>query len=241
MPADKAAITVNQLMDHSSGLPDIVGANSSPIDYVPDTDYQPVSRDEIVRRALHAKLIFSPGEKSEYSNIGYSLLGAIIEIASGQSYEAYVHDRIFRPAGMARTGYLIPNWKNGELAVGYYKGQRWGTPLEHPWIGDGPSWNLRANGGMLSTVQDLYKWIQALEGNKILTPAATQKFFNLYVHKNKRGARTMGAAGSNDVFDASYLWYVDEHRLLIMLTNSDQYRAEKMIPDLAKEMRRIRP
>ena len=50
----------------------------------------------------------------------------------------------------------------------------------------------------------------------------------------------MGAAGSNDVFDASYLWYIDEHRVLIMLTNSDQYRAEKMIPDLAKEMLRIR-
>jgi hypothetical protein len=42
------------------------------------------------------------------------------------------------------------------------------------------------------------------------------------------------------IFDASYLWYLDEHRTLIMLTNSDQYRAEKMIPDLAKEMRRIR-
>jgi len=240
-PQAKAAITVNQLLAHSSGLPDIVEGTSSAVEYTPDFDYQPVSRDEIVRRALHAKLIFSPGEKSEYSNIGYSLLGAIIEIASGQGYEAYVHDHIFRPAGMSRTGYLIPGWTNGQLAVGYYKGERWGTPLEHPWIGDGPSWNLRANGGMLSTVGDLYKWIQALEGNSILTPSAKQKFFDLYVHKNKRGTRTMGAAGSNDVFDASYLWYVDEHRLLIMLTNSDQYRAEKLIPDLAKEMVRIRP
>jgi len=49
----------------------------------------------------------------------------------------------------------------------------------------------------------------------------------------------MGAAGSNDVFDACYLWYLDEHRLLIMLTNSDAWRAEEMIPDLAKRMRRI--
>jgi len=240
VPADKAAITLNQLLDHSSGLPDIVDVTSSPVEYTPDFDYQPVSRDEIVRRALHAKLIFSPGEKSEYSNLGYSLLGAIVEIVSGQGYEAYVHDHIFRPAGMSRTGYRIPGWTNGQLAVGYYKGKRWGTPLDHPWMVDGPSWNLRANGGMLSTVQDLYKWIQALEANTLLAPPAKQKFFDLYVHKNKRGTRTMGAAGSNDVFDASYLWYVDEHRVLILLTNSDQYRAEKMIPDLAKEMVRIR-
>lgn len=240
VPADKSTLTVSELLDHSSGLPDIVDANSAPIDYTSDFDYQPVSRDEIVRRALRATLIFAPGKKSEYSNLGYSLLGAIIEKVSGEGYEAYVQDHILRSAGMSRTGYLIPGWKSGELAVGYHKGERWGTPLEHPWLADGPSWNLRANGGMLSTVQDLYKWIQALEGNTLLTPAAKQKFFDLYVHRNKRGTRTMGAAGSNDVFDASYLWYVDEHRVLIMLTNSDQYRAEKLIPDLAKEMLRIR-
>lgn len=240
VPPDKGRITVNELLDHSSGLPDFVAADSAVTEYTPDLDYQIVSRDEIVRRALHATLIFPPGKKSEYSNLGYSLLGAIIEKVSGQGYEAYVQDHIFRPAGMARTGYLIPGWKNGELAVGYYKGERWGTPLEHPWMADGPSWNLRANGGMLSTVQDLYKWIQALEGNELLRPVEKEKFFGLYVHRNKRGTRTMGAAGSNDVFDASYLWYIDEHRVLIMLTNSDHYRAEKMIPDLAKEMLRIR-
>jgi CubicO group peptidase (beta-lactamase class C family) len=240
VPPDKAMITVNQLLDHSSGLPDIVSADSAAADYTPDFDYELVSRDEIVRRALHATLIFAPGKKSEYSNLGYSLLGAIIEKVSGQGYEAYVHEHILRPAGMTRTGYRVPGWQKGELAVGYYKGERWGTPLDHPWLADGPSWNLRANGGMLSTVQDLYKWIQALEANTILAPAAKQKFFGLYVHRNKRGTRTMGAAGSNDVFDASYLWYVDEHRVLIMLTNSDQYRAEKMLPGLAREMLRIR-
>lgn len=50
----------------------------------------------------------------------------------------------------------------------------------------------------------------------------------------------MGAAGSNTIFDASYLWYLDENRLLIMLTSSDAWRAEKMIPDLASKLRRIR-
>jgi CubicO group peptidase (beta-lactamase class C family) len=240
VPPDKAMITVKQLLDHSSGLPDFVGADSAVADYTPDFDYQLVARDELVRRAMHSTLIFAPGQKSEYSNLGYSLLGAIIEKVSGQGYEAYVQEHIFQPAGMTRTGYRLAGWKNGELAVGYYKGKRWGTPTDHPWLADGPSWNLRANGGMLSTVQELSKWIQALDGNTLLTPAAKQKFFALYVHRNKRGTRTMGAAGSNDVFDASYLWYVDEHRLLIMLTNSDEYRAEKMIPDLAGEMLRIR-
>jgi len=241
VPSDKSRITIDQLLSHSSGLPDIVDASLHPVEYSPDFDYEPVTRDEIVRRALHAALIFRPGEKSEYSNLGYSLLGVVIEKASGKGYEQYVFESIFKPAGMTRTGYKLPEWKSGELAVGYYKGKAWGTPVDHPWLSDGPSWNLRANGGMLSTVLDLYKWIQALERGDILDGRAKEHFDSLFFHRNQRGARTMGAAGSNEVFDACYLWYVDEKRVLIMLTNNDQYRAEKVIPDLAREMRRIRP
>ena len=240
-PPDKINITVQELMEHTSGLPDIVDADSRPVDYTPSFDYEPVSRDEIVSRALHAKLKFSPGQKSEYSNLGYSLLGVIIEMTSGQTYERYLQEHLFGPAGMTRTGYLAPDWKQDELAVGYFKGARWGTPLDHPWLQDGPSWNLRANGGMLSTVQDLYKFIQALDGDTVLRADVKQKYFQFGVKKNARGARTLGGAGSNEVFDAAFLWYLDEHRALIMLTSSDDYRAERMIPDLARELRRIQP
>jgi CubicO group peptidase (beta-lactamase class C family) len=241
VPATEASLTIQTLLDHSSGLPDIVDVHSKPVDYTPDFDYEPVSRDEIVNRALHAQLIFSPGQKTGYSNLGYSLLGVIIEIASGQTYEQYLQEHIFRPAGMTRTGYTLPGWKRDDLAVGYYKGARWGTPLDHPWLQDGPSWNLRANGGMLSTVRELYKFIQALDRDDVLRGDAKQKYLQLSVHKNARGTRTMGGAGSNEVFDAAFLWYLDEHRALIMLTSSDRHRAEKMIPDFAREMRRIRP
>jgi CubicO group peptidase (beta-lactamase class C family) len=240
-PADKSRITVQQLLTHTSGLPDIVDAGSKPLSYSPDFDYEPVSRDEIVRRAMNAQLLSAPGEKSRYSNLGFSLLGVIIELAAGEPYEQFVRKTIFEPAGMTRTGYLAPGWTTAGLAAGYRGNDRWGTPLEHRWLADGPSWNLRANGGMLSTTGDLAKWIHALEGATLLTTGEKKAFFDLTVHVNKRGARTMGAAGSNDVFDACYLWYLDEHRLLVMLTNSDAWRAEEMIPDLAKRMRRIRP
>jgi CubicO group peptidase (beta-lactamase class C family) len=240
-PPDKAPITVQQLLTHSSGLPDIVDANWNPLAYVPDFDYIPVSRNEIVQRAMSAKLLFKPGEKSVYSNLGFSLLGGIIEIASGEPYEQFLRKTIFEPAGMNRTGYLGPGWKSGELAVGYLDGKPWGTPLDHQWLADGPSWNLRANGGMISTADDLYKWIVALDGNKLLSEVEKKAFFDLNVHLNRRGTRTMGVAGSNNVFDACYLWYVDEHRVLVMLTNSDTWRAEKLVPDLARQMRSIRP
>ena len=244
VPADKASITVEQLLAHTSGLPDFVDRASKPVRYSTDDndpDYEPVSRDEIVRRAMGAKLLFTPGQKSEYSNLGYSLLGAIVEIASGQPYERFVNAAVFRPAGMTRTGYLLPGWTRAQLAVGYKGSRAWGTPLDHPWLADGPSWNLRANGGMLSTAEDLRRWLDALEHDKIFTPAEKAAFFDLSIHKNRRGARTMGVAGSNEIFDACYLWYVDEHRAIIALTSSDQSRAEKMVPDLARQMRDMTP
>jgi CubicO group peptidase (beta-lactamase class C family) len=57
-----------------------------------------ISRDEYIKRALNTKLLSTPGEKYRYSNVGYSLLGAIVEMCSGQDYEHYVYDNLFKPA-----------------------------------------------------------------------------------------------------------------------------------------------
>jgi len=236
VPDDKRAITVDMLLQHTSGLPDIVNSRSVPIDYTPEYDYEPVSRDEIVRRAMRAKLISPPGAKEQYSNLGYSLLGVIIEQASGKPYEDYLRQRIFVPAGMDRTGYISPGWKQDELAVGYVDGNPWGTPRDHPWLADGPSWNLRANGGMLSNPGDLYKWILALDSPNVFPPTLKNRLYELMVHKNRRGTRTMGPAGSNGIFDAVYLWYLDEHTAYIMMTSTDAYRAEKMVGKIAGQI-----
>jgi CubicO group peptidase (beta-lactamase class C family) len=240
VPPDKSRITIEQLMTHSSGLPDIVDAGSRPVSYTPDFDYQPVSRDEIVRRAMNARLVFEPGAKSQYSNLGYSLLGVIIERASGEDFERYLREWLFEPAGMTRTGYLTPGWQKQELAVGYRNGKAWGTPLDHPWLADGPSWNLRGNGGMLSTARDLYQWIQALQADQVLPAAERERFLATWAKKNRRGTRTMGPAGGNDIFNACYLWYLDEHRVIVMLTSSDDFKAEEIVPEIARMMRRIR-
>jgi CubicO group peptidase (beta-lactamase class C family) len=237
MQGPKAAITIAQLLNHTSGLPDIVDSTGTPIRYTTDFDYEPVTRDEIIRRAVLCRLKTAPGEKESYSNLGYSLLAAIVEIASGEDYESYVQKNVFAPAGMLHTGYLAPHWTKDRLAVGIQGGKPWGTPLDHPWLADGPSWNLRGNGGMISTAEDLGKWIAALDGTTILDDTAKAKFFQLEVHLNKRGTRTFGPAGSNTVFDAAYLWYLDENRLIVVLTSNDHVLAEDMIPKLAATMR----
>ena len=139
-------------------------------------------REAVVKRALASKLKYVPVAKRKYSNVGYSLLGAIIETVTGESYERFSRGYLFKPAGMKETGSALPNWKRENLAVGYREdGSRWGTPLNHTWDRDEPYWNLRANGGILSTVGDLYKWHLALEGEKILSKEAKQKYFAPHV------------------------------------------------------------
>ncbi len=236
-PADKRAITIAQLLAHSSGLADIVDARGRATRYTPDFDYEPVTRDEIVQRALASTLLFPPGTKIHYSNLGYSLLGVVIEIASNESYEAYVRRAIFEPSGMKRTGYGLAGWSSDELATGYVDGKRWGTPLEHPWLADGPSWNLRANGGMLSDARELFSWLRAVDRGAVLQGEAKKAFFDLSVHVTKRGSRVMGPAGGNDVFDAVYAWFLDEGRIAIILASDPRVRAEDVMPPLLGAMR----
>jgi CubicO group peptidase (beta-lactamase class C family) len=162
-PADKRGITLRQLMDHRAGFPGAMGG-----------DFERVSRQALIDSAMHHPLLFPPGSRESYSNTGYALLAAIIEQISGRSYDAYIHETILAPLGLKRTGFLLPRFAARELAHGYLAGGTDnGTMLAKPHASDGPYWNLRGNGGMLSTVGDMHAFYMALfESDRLLTRAA---------------------------------------------------------------------
>ncbi|MFF7392083.1 serine hydrolase domain-containing protein [Streptomyces scabiei] len=167
VPEDKRGITVEHLLTHTSGLVEGLG-----------DDYDPVSREELVRGALSSRLRSAPGKEFHYSNTGYSLLAAIVEEASGETYEEFLARHLFQPAGMEQTGYVLPRWPRHLVAVEYdSRGRAQGRPFNHPWAADGPYWNLRGNGGMLSTAHDMFRWHRALLGDEILPARARDKLF----------------------------------------------------------------
>jgi CubicO group peptidase (beta-lactamase class C family) len=177
VPADKRAITIHQLLTNTSGLVDVLGG-----------DYEVVSRAAFVATAMASRLEARPGAHYEYSNAGYSLLAAIVEEASGTSYERYLAANLFEPAGMASTGYVLPDWDPAQVAVEHDEdGAAEGRPYDHPWADDGPYWNLRGNGGMLSTARDMYRWHVALEGDRILDDAAKEQLFEPWVREEPDG------------------------------------------------------
>ncbi|WP_436789831.1 serine hydrolase domain-containing protein [Yinghuangia sp. YIM S10712] len=172
VPADKRGITIHHLLTHTSGLPEGIG-----------DDYDPVSRDAMIATAMATPLESTPGREYAYSNVGYSLLAAIVERVSGVAYDDYLTRHVFHPAGMTRTGYALPDPRRGDVAVEYdEQGASQGRPFEHPWAPDGrPYWNLRGNGGLLSTARDMYLWYRALEGESVLNAAAKAKMFTPHV------------------------------------------------------------
>jgi CubicO group peptidase (beta-lactamase class C family) len=157
-PADKAAITIEELLRHTSGLPESLGK---------DEDY--VSRDWLVGHALSAPLVAKPGESEHYSNTGYAVLAAVIESVSGLSFEQYLTQRQFAPIGLTRTGYTLPKWRPEELMCGSWDGKAYGATRDY-FHAEGPSWHLMGNGGIHSTAGELADWFDALFKNRLHPP-----------------------------------------------------------------------
>ena len=234
VPADKADITLHQLLTHTAGLRS---------DYA-ESDYTPASRDEYVARIFAAPLLSPPGEHHRYSNAGYSLLGAIIEIVSGESYERYLHDHLFVPAGMTETGYRIPAWPAGQAPHGYVQDRDWGTMLDKPWAADGPYWQLRANGGIESTLWDMYRWHLALDSDRVLDATERKKLFTPWVPeeggmsyyaygwavmRTPRGTRLITHNGGNGVFVAELQRFVDESVYVFIASSVAEQKATRWL------------
>jgi CubicO group peptidase (beta-lactamase class C family) len=226
LPDDKAALTVRQLIYHSAGLPDIVDASGRPVPYSLAYDYENVTRDEMLRRFAKTDLFSNPGETEKYSNLGYQVLAVVLEEAAGATIEDLLHSRVFRPAGMTRTGYVAPDWSAAKFAEGCHAdATRWGSPyVDGMWMEDGPSWNLRGAGGLLGTAEDLSRFMNALKRQLIFGPEAQERYLrDRLVRFSSYKDRGMGPAGSNGIFSAVFFWLrVSDFRFVILSNRANQ-------------------
>jgi len=232
-PIDKKDITIHNLLTHTSGV--ITDAGD---------DYVVAYRDETIKKILDSPLHFTPGTQYEYSNAGYTVLAAIIELVSGQQYEEYLNEHLFKPAGMAFTGFDIPNWKGRGVANWYVKEENNGVP---PIDEHGSHWNVMGNGEILSTAEDMYKWYLLLKGNKILSADAKKKLFTPFlseyaygwhVTKTPRGTCIQHGGGSTLGSSAQFQWFVDEDIIIILFANQS-YGDATMMPLIQDKIERI--
>ncbi|HUO51842.1 MAG TPA: serine hydrolase domain-containing protein [Gemmatimonadaceae bacterium] len=209
VPADKRGITVQELLEHRSGLPLYSGL-----------DFDSVTRAQFLGRVMALPLRFPPGTDRAYSNAGYSVLAAIIEVVTGDSYGAYCDAHLWRPLGMHDTGLLLAKFDTLRLAHGYQGDEDAGTMLDKPHAADGPYWNLRGNGGFLSTVTDMWHFYDVLFGSSALLPAAQRDVMF-------PPDRPVAHAGSDMISFFLYERAPREGVVLIMATNQSDFPAPR--------------
>jgi CubicO group peptidase (beta-lactamase class C family) len=167
-PTHGYTITVEHLLNHTSGIKSYTSMNEWD-DQVRRKDFTPAA---LVDYFKNQPMDFSPGTKWEYNNSGYFLLGFIIEKISGQTYQEYIKDNIFKPLSMTNSYYgdHIPLIKN---RVSGYEPSKDGVAnadflsMTQPY----------AAGSLLSTVEDLFKWHQAVHSYKLVKKEILDKAF----------------------------------------------------------------
>lgn len=211
---DALKITVSHLLNHTSGLPMGFGGDAIPI-----------TETEMISSLKELTLESDPGNKQNYSNLGYALLAYIVEKISGKSFDQYVYDHILKPAGMMETGSYLPKFNSAMIAHGYHGSEDIGIILDMPHDKEGHLWSLRGNGGYLSTVSDMHRFYQTLGTDKLLKTARYRN--NIY-----NPANPAFLAGSDMVSFFVFRNLPEQEIQMIIATNHSAYMANKMMPGI---------
>lgn len=213
-----AAITVRHLLNHTSGLPEAVPDPRTLGDLrkaVPPLDLIGLIRDK--------EPDFAPGERAAYSNIGYVLLGLVIERASGESYYDYMRKHILGRLGMTDSGFREDWYEAPAFAHGYIEG-RDGRLVDAPRFN--PLLAFSA-GALFSTVKDLLKWDDGLRSDKVLSPASKDLmgeaprgvFGHGWLVLEAWGRRELAHGGSAPGFDAMISRWPGDEAFVAVLSN----------------------
>ena len=180
VPEDKRSITIDHLMSGASGLPDF---HDLPGDRDPDHSW--IDRDEAIRRIFAQELLFPPGQGDEHSHSAWGVLAAIVEIASGKSYQDFTRQHLFAPAGMVDTGFNGDAVPAERLAVGY--GTSSDGEINAPPYWGKTSWLVLGSGGQIGTTRDSARWLDAVREDKILEPAWADRYIGPGVGASRNG------------------------------------------------------
>ena len=210
-------LTVHQLLTHTSGVPNFTS--------FPEYGTWKLSAQTPAQVMTHLRdkpLDFVPGEKFRYSNTGYILLGWIVELASGQSYETFLREQIFKPLGMNDSGYDSNTAVISQRASGYVPGSNGLTNA--PYI---DMHVPHGAGALYSTTGDLLRWTQGLFGGKLLSAASLDKMttpfksdyaFGLTVSEAK-GRKVIAHGGGIEGFNSQLAYYPEGKVTVVVLAN----------------------
>jgi CubicO group peptidase (beta-lactamase class C family) len=215
-PADKASATVHHLATHKAGL------------VVRGADVTSRSRDRFVANVKRAMRESAPGAEYRYTNAGYSLLAAVIESASGQSYESYVREFLLEPGGADAIRFVSeidPDTMAIAQGYGGTHGKRTVDPIEPALWGD------RGAGSSYGRVMDVYLWVVAIRDWTVLPRELESKLFDAteteaygWHDQLIGGRRLIHKGGQTRWFASQVLYYPDEDLIIVWALNDNRQR-----------------
>ena len=230
LPEFADEITIRHLLQHTSGI----------------EDYEPLYGDQFPEQILDRGVVdilantsttyFPPGSEYRYSNSAYAILAVLVEDLSGMSFPDFLEENIFAPVGMSGTlAYRRGTNEVENRALGYRVSRNKIEPA------DQSAWSaVLGDGGVYSSVMDLYKWDQALYENDLLskgtwkqawTPGLEDYGFGWRIDEYN-GYRRLHHSGSTSGFRNFMQRFPDEGLTIIVLTN----RAEPDVAPLAEQI-----
>jgi len=246
VPSDKKEITLTNLLTHTSGLPHMYVAEGV-------TD-----RNEAVDAVLKLSLQYKIGDGWHYANTNYYLLAAIVEIASGKTFEQYIRSSIFDPVGLRDTGFwgfeenrpILPPLNLSRM-----------NSLKPTIFKNGRSvanWGYRGATGLFSTTADLYKLFTALRNEAILSRESIDQMWAPLVfirhdpssdvysglgwYISMRGGKRTAVrhTGSEDALGHNgVIWFYENGDALVVLSNSGERNGSGMSAALSSDLSKV--
>jgi CubicO group peptidase (beta-lactamase class C family) len=224
-------ITIFNLLTHTSGIPNMTG-----FDNFKEVMRKTMTPAELIADFRDKPLDFQPGEKFNYSNSGYIVLGAVIEKAGGMPYAQFLQENLFTPLGMKDTGYDSSTVIIPLRASGYAR--RKGELVNDDFIDMSIPY---AAGSLYSTTHDLWSWEKALYGGKLLKPASLNKMTTAFKEKyafglgidDDHGHLRYSHNGGINGFSTQLAWYPDDKLIIVVLNNISTGATGQIFTDLA--------
>ncbi len=231
-PAAWQAITIRNLLTHTSGIP-----NYTALPDFRNFGRTPMKPQAIVDLFKNQPLDFVPGEKYSYSNSGYILLGYIIERVSGKSYQDFLRENIFGPLHMVNSGY-DGNMVLAHRAAGYANDPQTDAPVNAAYIDMSVPYSA---GALYSTVGDLLLWDQALYTERLISRKSLDEMFTPFKGNYAYGwavgpeldRRSISHGGDIYGFASHISRFPDDRVTVIVLTNHEGVAAGSIARDLA--------
>lgn len=218
-------ITIHHLLNHTSGIKDYTR-----IPELRDKTRLDISPEELISNFKDLPLEFNPNEKYDYNNSGYVLLGYFIEKLSGMSYGDFIEENIFKKLGMNNSSYA-DNYKivpNKSMGYGLYDGNFENAEYMSP------SFPFAA-GALLSTIDDMFLWNEAIYSNRLISEQSKQLAFKNHKLNNGKPSNygygwfineiadlpTVEHTGGINGFTTSGIYVPDSNIYSIVLSNLD--------------------